>query len=882
MALALGTRIEHYEILAAIGAGGMGEVYRARDTKLGRDVAFKVLPLAFAADADRLSRFQREAHVLASLNHPNIAQIYGVADAPDRRCIVMEFVEGETLQARLKAGPIPVEECIDIAKQIAEALEAAHERGILHRDLKPGNIMVSSEGKVKILDFGLAKTLESPANTDISQSPTILTNSPTEANVLMGTAAYMSPEQVRGRPADHRSDIWAFGCVLYEMLAGLQAFTGETIADLIGGITRIDPDWTALPGSTPTAAQSVLKRCLDKDKRKRFQAIGDVRYELELARMQPARVAAPAQTHNRIAWSVAALCLLIAAAVLIGAVYFYLEPREVSITRFAIELPPGMRLLTTNPIAPGPNISPDGRYVSFLGNTAGISRLWLRPLDSLTARPVSGTEGIDAAHHFWSADSRFIGFFDAGRLKKIAVSGGPPQTLSEASGNDLGNPRSHGTWSSDGAILFVHRNSIYRVSAAGGESSSVRTPDKSKNETASAYPSFLSDGNHFLYLSINSDPSRSELRVGALDSNEDKALFSTNTQAHYAEPGYILFVRDATLMAQPFDMGNFSLAGDSFPVAEGIGVNNAGQAGFNTSRNGTLIYRAINSAVASELQWFDRSGKKLGSIGRAGNAFWPSLSPDQRLVALAMGGLLANDVWLYDISRETLSRFTFDPNNESPIFSPDGKQIAFNKSRSGTEGLYVKSTGGTGAEQLIQQGRGLVSTDWSPDGQFLLYGVAGGETSLDIWALPMTGERKPYPVLNQKSAERGAKFSPDGRWILYGSDETGRQEIYVQRFPPTGAKWQVSVDGANFSHWRRDGREIIFNSPSGSLMAVDVKLGSTFEAGTPRQLFPLPFQISTGFAVTADGQRFLLPQQPDTGDRPTITVVENWTADTKR
>jgi serine/threonine protein kinase len=640
MALIAGMRLDHYEIVAPIGAGGMGEVYRARDTKLGRDVAFKVLPEIFAADGDRLSRFQREAQILAALNHPNIAHIYGVCESGDVRGIVMELIEGETLQHRLKRGRLPLHDALEIARQIAEALEAAHERDIVHRDLKPGNIMLSPEGstgKVKVLDFGLAKSVDSrAADVNFSNSPTLVTAGPTQDNVLLGTAAYMSPEQIRLQAAGEQSDIWAFGCVLYEMLTGRQAFTGDTVTDLMGGILRIEPDWRALSASAPAGVQSIVKRCLEKDRRRRFHSIADVRIELETAGATTETIR-PLKTRERMAWAVAGLFTLTTIATLLAWSYFSVTPPQPLTSRFAVELPVEASLLPNNNVVPLPSVSPDGRYVAFM---AGFDRnpnewrVWLRPIAALTAaQPVPGSEGISPSpfHPFWSADSRFIAFGSAGKLLKVGIAGGPPQVLCDMTGVS-------GTWNQDNVILFDHQGSIHRVSAGGGVSAPIRTPDKSKNEASFRFPSFLPDGRHFVYLAIKTEFARTEVRAGALDSKDDKPLFTAASAVAYSPPGYLLFVRAGTLLAQPFDVKRLALTGDMFPIAEQVGFgaagNGVGAAAFSVSSNGTLVYHMVAASAPTELTWLDRSGKKLSVAPPTGNFMNPSLSPDEHRVAM--------------------------------------------------------------------------------------------------------------------------------------------------------------------------------------------------------------------------------------------------------
>lgn len=887
MTLASGAQFEHYEIESAIGIGGMGEVYRARDTNLDRPVALKVLREQFAADPHRLARFQREAKLLGSLNHPNIAHVYGVTlGANAIHCIVMELVAGETLQQRLQRGALPLEEALHIAKQIAAALEAAHERNIVHRDLKPGNVMVDDEQRVKVLDFGLGKELDPPGPPDdLTHSPTMLPDRFTQPNVLLGTAAYMSPEQVRGKAADERSDIWAFGCVLYEMLTGRQAFGGnETVTDLLSDILRVEPDWKTLPASTPPGVLRILKRCLQKDRRHRYHAIGDLRYDLEMP-LPTSAVAAPPKMRERIAWTAVAVFAAATTALLFKATLFAPDAPASLVSRFLIDLP-DVGVDAISPAEPLPSISPDGRFVVFrVASPAPPPVIYLRPIDALTAQPIAGTEAV-SPYPFWSADSRYIGFFAGGKLKKVAVVGGPPQVLTDGSGPGA-------TWSRDDVILFTNQGSIQRVSAAGGASTTVRTPDKSKNETGYGWPSFLPDGRHFVYVAYNTDAGRTEVRVASLDGGTDKPLFAGSSRTLYAPPDHLLFVRDGTLMAQPFDPNNLSLTGAAFPIAESVGfinstaINVAGIAAFGVASNGTLVYRVATVASASELTWFDRSGKKLGILASNGLFTRPVFSPDQTRVVGERREENGGDIWMLDVTRGTSSRFTFDPGVDVyPAFSPDGAQVAFASNRGGVHGLYAKPSSGVGAEQLLLKVPGVndvAAASWSPDGRLLLYTTQTGDRSWDTWALPLTGDRKPYPILDQKYAEMRPRLSPDGHWMLYTSDETGRFEVYVQTFPPSGGKWQVSVNGATVGHWRADGKEIVFEGLDRKVMAVDVKLGTTFEAGIPHTLFEVPGAIAGGrLAMTNDGQRFLIPLPSKSDERATLRVVLNWPADIKR
>jgi serine/threonine protein kinase/Tol biopolymer transport system component len=878
VSLSIGTRLGTVEVLAVIGRGGMGEVYRARDTKLKRDVAIKTLPDEFSHDADRLSRFQREAEVLASLNHPNIATIFDLQEAEGSRFLVLELVEGETLADRIQRGPIPIDEALQIAKSICEALEAAHEQGIVHRDLKPANIKITPEGKVKVLDFGLAKAMESAPATTLSNSPTLLSGAASNAGVILGTAAYMSPEQAKGRTVDKRADIWAFGVVLYEMLTGRMLFSGESVSETMAFVMTKVPDWNALPAKTPPRIRELLYRCLIKEPMNRLRDIGDARIGLEEEQKPSIAMAPVSKRRERLAWVMAAIVALFATGILIAGKF--LNPRVTAphTSRFMIEIPSNANMGPST-VAPFPTVSPDGRYVAFVADPGGGFRLWLRPVDSLNAQQISGTEGISPIvggansnfYYFWSPDSRFIAFPTAGKLKKVAVAGGPPQDLCDI--NPSGSVIS-GTWNQNDLILFQNQGSLYRVGAAGG----VSTPIRKRSDVFFAWPQFLPDGQHFVYIAVKSG--RPEARIGALDTTEDRTLFDAGSHVLYSEPGYLMFVTDGTLMAQPFDARRLALSGDVFPVAEQVrSFSLNANAAFSVSTNGTLVFQK-GSASDTDLAWFDRSGKKLETIA-SGPFQNPTLSPDQTRLAVQRTDS-GQDIWLIDLLRGTNSRFTFDPAlDQFPVFSPDGKQIAFISARGGKNDLYIKAASGLGAEERVAEGMDGLS-DWSPDGKFLLP-AKSGSGNWDTWVLPLTGDRKPYPLLNQKYWELRGKFSPDGHWLLYTSNETGRSEIYVQAFPPSGGKWQVSVNGGESGYWRRDGKEIIFTTVDRKIMAVDVKLGATFEAGVPRELFQFSGnRVANRIVVTADAQRFLLPMAAQSGERPAITVVENWTADIKK
>ena len=868
----IGETIAHYRITAKIGEGGMGEVWRATDTKLDRDVALKILPQSFASDPDRMARFEREAKVLASLNHPNIAQIYGV----EHRALVMELVEGETLH-----GPLPLDTALNYARQITEALEAAHEKGIVHRDLKPANIKVTPQGVVKVLDFGLAAITQiSPGDASNPANSPTLTISPTLAGTILGTAAYMSPEQARGKPVDRRADIWAFGVVLYEMLTGQQLFQGETITDVLAAVVKEEPDLTRVPAKV----RRLLRSCLEKDPKQRLQAIGDSRLLLEDA---PQTAAAPAS--RKWVWPSVAALLLIALGLVSFTHLREKPPAAPELLRFQIPSPE--RSAFQDNLA----LSPDGRRLAFTAASPdGRNLLWVRNLDALEARPLSGTDG--ATGHFWSPDSRFLAFADGTRLKKIDASGGPPITLCE-----LPQPVGSGSWSADGVLLVGGRGAgpLWRVAASGGLASQVTKLDPDRQERFHTWPSFLPDARHFIYLRRGNSDENSGIYVGSLDAKPEdqsaKRLIVTQYGAVYAPSsnpglGHLLFLREGTLLAQVFDAKRMELVGEPVPLAEQVGNAN-GVAGFFTASVNTLAYRVGGGAGGVQLTWFDRQGKALGTVGDPGMIQRPAISPDGRTVAVDRRDPQTGyvDVWLHDLTRGSTSRFTFSSNNAGfPIWSPDASHIAFYWTRGGSISVYQKSTSGVGQNEVLDQGRTARPVDWSRDGRYIIESVLDPKTKADVWVLPLFGDRKPFPYLQTEFNELDAKLSPNGQWLAYVSDETRRNEVYVQTFPNPGGKWQVSTTGGTLPVWSRDGKELFFiGTAIGAarrMMAVDVKdsTGAKFEAGVPKALFDTHLEVAfgSGYDVSKDG-RFLLPTQQGLTASSPITVVVNWTAGLK-
>jgi Tol biopolymer transport system component len=898
LAFTPGTRLGVYEVTAQIGEGGMGQVYRATDTKLKRQVAIKILPPSLAADHDRLARFQREAEVLASLNHPNIAAIHGLEESGGMTALVMELVEGDDLSQRIARGAILLDDALPIAKQIAEALEAAHEQGIIHRDLKPANIKVRADGTVKVLDFGLAKAMEpvGAAVASASMSPTLSLHA-TQAGMILGTAAYMSPEQARGKTVDKRADIWAFGCVLFEMLAARQAFEGDDVPEILSRVLQRDADWARLPANLPPSIPKLLRLCLQKDVRTRRQSAGDVRIDLEQALVGPAGATAAAIPVQgaRVAWVVAAATALIAVALTIPAVRYLRgtassTPATGDVVRLSI-LPPDKTLFTGQSAATvgGPQLalSPDGRAIVVVAAAPGARpSLWLRSLDAVTAHSLQGSEGAESP--FWSPDNRWIGYFADGKLKKMPASGGPSQVIANAPDNRLAS------WGPDDTILFsTGISGILRVSSSGGMVTPVTELDTSRQEGSHRFPQFLPDGRHFLFMVRSNLADQAGAYAGSLDGKTKKLLIGGNTAALYAPSGHVLFLDGDTLMGQAFDAERLELKGQAFVVERGIGRSSTGSGSFSVSGTGTLAYAGTLS-TPGRLTWFDRGGTPSDSVGSLADYTDLRLSPDQTRLAASLvdpkTGFI--DIWITDLTRGGSTPFTFGPSiNASPVWAPDGTRLMFRTTRSGgvTE-FYAKSAGGGGKEervlsQTVARSAGvLVSNmmlwDWSPDGRHLLFSTYTSSGS-DLWLVPPAGDAKPVSFLSAPGDQMHGNFSPDGKLVAYTSNESGRFEVHVQTFPLTDRQWTVSTTGGYEPRWRADGREMYYLSTDQKLMAVAVGPGPTF--GKPMELFPVRVAGGVNFQRThyvpsRDGQRFLI--NTPTGDAAIvpITVVLNWTA----
>jgi eukaryotic-like serine/threonine-protein kinase len=872
MPLTGGTRLGPYEILAPIGAGGMGEVYKARDTRLDRIVAVKV------AGEDFSERFEREARAVAALNHPHICTLHDVGP----NYLVMEYIEGQPLR-----GPMPLAEALRLAVQIAEALEAAHKKGITHRDLKPANILVTKAG-VKLLDFGLARfAATAPAG---GETVTLAMTTP---GTILGTFQYMSPEQLEAKEADARSDIFAFGAVLYEMLTGRRAFEGKSQASLISAIMTSEPaPLAALQPMTPAALGRVIKKCLAKDPDQRWQSAADLADELKWIAAGGSEVARPAEAGpTRVPWAIGVIAAVVfAVSLFLMFLYLRRAPVEQAATKLSV-LPPANAVISSDS---APAISPDGRKLAFVAaDASGKTMLWVRPLDSLTAQPLAGTE--EARQPFWSPDSRFLGFFSQSKLKKIETSGGPPQTVCDT--GVIGNLG--GTWSPDGVILLAGNGGnslspIEAVSAAGGQPKPVTVLDRSRQQRGHSFPHFLPDGRHFLYLAASAKRENTGVYIGSLDSKDTKRLLSVEAEVRYAPPGYLLFVRDGSLMAQAFDASRAELSGDPFPIAEQVVSDPIfGNGMFSVSGNGVLVYRAGAGSGNSQLTWFDRAGKRLGTVGLPGEYLNPELSPDGKRVAFERRSAQRDrDVWLLELSRGTPTRFTFTPSDEyMPIWSPDGSRIVFASNREGSAGLYQKpSTGAGNEERLLASTFDLTTSSWSSDGRFVLYRSLSAKGYNQAWVLPLYGDRKPFPLLQSEDFNQNmAKLSPDGRWLAYFSNETGRYEVYIQTFPKPSGKWQVTTSGGLHPTWSRDGKELFYLALDQELMSVAVKGDSVPELGSPTPLFQAPLlggarAIQTyrqQWDVAPDG-RFLInvPVGEETGSP--ITLVQNWTAGLKK
>ena len=889
MPVAPGTRLGPYEIVAPLGAGGMGEVYLGRDTRLDRTVAVKVLPPHLAATPEVRARFEREARAVSALNHPHICALYDVGRAPgeagsdDVHYLVMEHLEGETLAHRLEKGPLPTPELLRRGTEIADALDRAHRAGIVHRDLKPGNIMLTKAG-AKLMDFGLARApLPAAAAGGTTESPT-LSRPLTAEGTIVGTFQYMAPEVLEGREADARSDIWALGCVLYEMATGKKAFEGRSQASLISAIMSGEPPTPAtLAPLTPPALDRLILACLAKDPEDRVQTAHDVKLELGWIAEGgsragvPAAVAARRRGRERLAWALAAASVVVA-AVALGALALRLSERP-HVLRFEVLPPRGTVDVRW------PRMSPDGRTLAFLAlDSAGTQRVWLRPLDALEAHPLEGVVGD--ARPFWSPDGKYLAFIAQGKLRKAPAAGGPIIDICDARGGY------DGTWGRSGWVLFDGStgDSIRGVPASGGEVRGITHLDRARGETEHAWPFFLPDGQRFLFTAYMKGGA-TEIRVGALGSKESRLVGHTESRAEYTPPGYLVYVIGGRLVAQPFDARSARTAGEPLPVGETIG----GYLGpFTVSDAGVLAYRPRISQGLARPLWVDRDGRILSEVAPPGTYEDVALSPDGTRLALSAVSEqpATRDIWVRDLARGVSSRLSFDPDDDfGPVWSPDGSRIAFTSYRDGALRCYLKAADGVGAEDSVPHTRGghEFPLDWSRAAGTILLGriVTTPRYQWDIWTVGADSLRVRAPVLQSAFDERWGRLSPDGRWLAYASNESGRDEVYVVPFPGAGGKWQVSTAGGTYPQWRGDGKELFFQGADQGIMAVDVRPGATFDVGVPRLLFRAVLTqggdyLGYRWAVSRDGQRFIVNTPSGAAATPRVVVVANWTSELRR
>ncbi len=903
MALTAGTKLGPYEIVAPIGAGGMGEVYRALDTRLDRTVAIKVLPAHLAGNTELRQRLEREARAVSSLSHPHICVLHDVGHQDGIDFLVMEYLEGETLAGRIARGPLPLEQLFTIATQIADALDKAHRQGVVHRDLKPGNVMLTPRGGAKLMDFGLAKA-SGPTSSFISSVAVTQSSPVTAAGTIVGTFQYMSPEQIEGREADARSDIFAFGLLLYEMATGRRAFEGKTQASVIGAILATEPPpISSLQPLTPPALERLVKTCMAKDANERRQTMQDVLLDLKWIMEGgsqagvPAPVVARRKSRERL-WMASAAVLLLATLGLAAMVFLYWRAASDVRPLRTFILPPEGGSFGPSGGSGGPAVlSPDGKRLAFAATTAEGKRvLFVRSLESLTAQAFTGTE--DASFPFWSPDSRSVGFFAYNKLKKIEVAGGPPLTLCDASGGSGGRG---GTWNREGVIVFSPSSTsgLSRVSAAGGAPTPITKLDAPSQIGTHRWPIFLPDGSHFLYLARGAAVGGSGtgatggtegIYAGSLDGKENKLVVREVSSVGYAS-GHLLFVREGTLMAQAFDSKRLAVTGDAFPIAEQVQFDlGFSLAAFSVSENGVLAYHAGGALQSfSKLLWMDRTGKEVGALGDPVTYYELRISPDGQKVAVDLFEAASRniDLWIYEVSRGLRTRFTFDPGfDRFPVWAPDGSRIIFTSNRKGQYDLYVKPAGGAGTEELLlTTGLNLQPRDWSADGHNFLYESLGDpKTGTDLWVLPMEGERKPALFLQTTFNESDGHFSPDGKWVAYVSNESGANQVYVAAYPGPGGKWQISTAGGSRPTWRRDGKEIVYLSGDDKLMATEVNAkGSNFEVGAVKQLFQAkPQRPGTVYDATRDNQRFLVNTSSAQKSTTPVTLVVHWTADLKK
>jgi len=912
MALTAGARLGPYEVTALIGAGGMGEVYRARDTRLHRDVAIKVLPESFAGDPDRLARFQREAQVLASLNHPNIAIIHGLEESGGVRALVMELVDGDTLADRIARGPIPLDEALPIATQIVDALEAAHEAGVVHRDLKPANVKITPSGQVKVLDFGLAKLVDRQPQgghhvqdgrsvrlqPDLTEAPTITSPAMmTGIGMILGTAAYMSPGQARGKPVDKRADIWAFGCVLYEMLTGRRAFEDEDVSMTLSKVLQREPDFDALPTDTPASVRQALRLCLKKDPRQRVQAIGDVRLAMQGAfeDVAPRSAESPAAPALQV-WQrplPAALVVAVVAAVTGLAVWGAVRPDPPAprLARFEIPLPASETLAlaaSDHDLA----VSPDGTHVVYRVSSAGRSFLAVRAIDELTTRPLQGTDNTVYAP-FISPDGAWVGFSDEGdgTLKRVSILGGPAVRICVTGAGAAGIAGA--SWGEDGTIVFSTGTSggLRRVAAIGGEPEELTK--LASGQTQHAWPEMLPGGRALLFTILGGGIENAQIAVLDLETGQQKVLLPGGSYPRYSSTGHIVYGIGGTLRAVPFDLERLEVTGTAVPVLDGVVTKASGAADFAVALDGALVYLSGEATtLRRRLVWVDRMGREELLPAPERTYFYPRISPDGTRVAVFIGDQ-EGDIWTWDFARQTLTRLTFDPAQDTyPLWMPDGRRLIFASARSGVENLFWQAADGAGAvERLTESPDAQVPHAITPDGTRIVFREAATTTGNDLMLMPLQPPRRAQPLVQTMFNERNAEIGPDGRWLAYESNESGRLEIYVRPFPEVGGgRWQVSTGGGRTPLWSRNGQELFYLSLEGVVMGVRVQARSSWSSSTPErvlqgQYFYAAPGVGRTFDIAPDGRRFLMIQGgSDAAAAPQnrIFFVQHWVEELKR
>ena len=888
----VGAQFGQYGIRRLLGAGGMGEVYRAYDSRLDREVAVKVLPADFANDGDRLRRFEQEARATSALNHPNILTVYDIGTHEDSPFIVMELLEGEELRGRMKDGAIPQRKAVDYARQIVAGLAAAHEKGIVHRDLKPENIFITADDRVKILDFGLAKLrparLAAGAGSEVATQKAM-----TDPGVVMGTVGYMSPEQVRGKDLDHRSDIFSFGLILYEMLAGRRAFTGESAVEVMNGILKEEPqELGETNAKIPPGLELIVRRSLEKKPERRFQSTSDLGFALEalsapssssgdrLTAVENARIVGkdkPAAWRDRVWMMATVVASLIALA--LGLAYFNRPSSDTRAVRLSFTAPPNLAFNDTQ--ADYVTVSPNGQKIAFTATSEeGKTQLWVRPLDSLDAQLLPGSD--EAIEPFWSPDSRSIAFGSKGKLKRVDLAGGAAQTLCDAA------RMTGGTWNSKGVIVFGpdFGSVLFQVPATGGEPRPVTFKDTDHSSFQHSSPAFLPDGNRFLFTIGSNSAKPGGVWAGSLDSRELKQVLADNTNVAYAPPGWLIFVRNQALVAQAFDAGSLEVKGDVVPIATRTSTRDGFNL-FSVSDTGVLVWQELWQRDY-QLVWFDREGRQTGTVGaqmKVSGGQEPNLSPDGKRVVIKRDG----NIWMIDIARDIPVRLT-SVFAQIPIWSPDGSHVAYTARSEAGGGIVQKAASGVGEEEMLLKGVNFAN-DWSPDGRFLLFIRRGEKTRADVWALPLFGDRQEYQLLNSAFDERNVQFSPDGRWLAYASDESGSYEIYVRPFTADGKiggdRKRVSRNGGMQPKWRGDGKELFYIADDGQMMSVAVLAGGPeFEYGAAKALFKTRMQARARlfheYDVTADGQRFLIGTLIGESKAAPPKVILNWAADLKR